>query len=112
MLFRSSVGEIVVNSGFYDYEEKYVNKASTVIPAFADDCLIDRIKTMSKDIFKGISCKGLARVDFIYDEDKQKLYFNEINTIPGFTEISMYAKLFTYDGTSYKDLITKLINNA
>ena len=72
----------------------------------------DKIKYWAIDIFNIIGCKGLARVDFIYDVDSDKLYFNEINTMPGFTDISMYSKVFINDGISYKSLISKLIDNA
>ena len=69
------------------------------------------IKETSLKIFKILGCKDFSRVDFLYDEKNNKLYFNEINTIPGFTTISMFPKLFEYDKIKYKDLITKLILN-
>ena len=72
----------------------------------------DKIKGYAEIAFKGINCRGLARIDFFYDEENNEIYLNEINTLPGFTSISMYPKLFINDGISYKDLITKLINNC
>ena len=66
----------------------------------------------TKKIFKGLNCNGYARIDFFYDEENNKIYINEINTIPGFTSISMYPKLIESIGINYTDLITTLINNA
>lgn len=111
-IIASTIGEIIIDNGFYDYDSKYVNKSNIVIPAFISDEIETMIKNTSTYIFKILGCKSLARVDFIYDEDNDVLYFNEINTMPGFTDISMYSKVFDYDGISYKDLITKLIENA
>lgn len=108
----SSVGEIVIDDGIYDFDSKYVKKSDTIVPAFIPRELEEKIKKWSIDIFNIIGCKGLARVDFIYDVDNDKLYFNEINTMPGFTDISMYSKVFINDGISYKSLISKLIDNA
>lgn len=111
-LIVSSVGEIVIDGNFYDYDSKYVKKSDVIIPAFISDDLEEKIKKYAVDIFNIIGCKGIARVDFIYDDDNDKLYFNEINTMPGFTDISMYSKVFINDGINYKNLISKLIDNA
>lgn len=111
-LITSSVGEIIASNEFYDYDAKYDKKSKVVIPADVNKELADKIKQLSCEIFEMLGCRGFARVDFLYDEDNGMLYFNEINTIPGFTKISMYAMLFEYDGISYKNLITKLIENA
>jgi len=108
-VITSSVGEIILNDGFYDYDSKYEKNTSVGIPANIDKKLSNKIKKMSKDIFNILDLKDLARVDFLYDIDNNKLYFNEVNTIPGFTSISMYPLLFKYDGISTEDLITKLI---
>ena len=108
----SNVGEIKYNNDFYDYEDKYVNKVDLVIPADIDTNLKEEIKKYSKDIFTKLNCNGMCRVDFLYDIDNNKLYLNEINTIPGFTDISMYPMLMKNMGYSYKELITKLLTNA
>lgn len=108
----SSVGEVIVEDGFYDYDSKYVSKSKVVIPAFINNNLENKIKDITSLIFNIMDCRSLARIDFIYDNDEDKLYFNEINTIPGFTDISMYTKAFIYDGFSYKEIISKIIDNV
>ena len=108
----SSVGEIINDDNIYDYESKYIKKADVVVPAFISSNINNQIKKWSIDIFNILGCSGLARIDFIYDTLEDILYFNEINTIPGFTDISMYSKVFNYDGISFKSLIDKLIDNA
>lgn len=111
--YISEVGEIVSANEFYDYNAKYENKESyTTIPAKLNYDIKNKIVKYAKKAFDGINGKGLARIDFLYDEDNNQLYLNEINTLPGFTEISMYPQLFIYSGIEYKDLITKLINNS
>lgn len=111
--YISEVGEIKSANEFYDYEAKYVNKESyTIIPAELEESVSEKIKEYAEIAFKGINCRGLARIDFFYDEENNEIYLNEINTLPGFTSISMYPKLFINEGISYKDLITKLINNS
>ncbi len=109
----SNIGEIKSANEFYDYDAKYINDSSyTIIP---DDIALDvvnKIKESAKKIFKGLNCNGYARIDFFYDEENNKIYINEINTIPGFTSISMYPKLIESIGINYTDLITTLINNA
>lgn len=111
--YISEIGEILPANEFYDYNAKYENKNScTTIPAKLTKEVKDKIIKYVKIAFDGINGKGFARIDFFYDEDNGQLYLNEINTLPGFTEISMYPKLFAYSGIEYKDLITKLINNS
>lgn len=111
--YISEIGEILPANEFYDYNAKYENKNScTTIPAKLTKEVKDKIIKYVKIAFDGINGKGFARIDFLYDEDNGQLYLNEINTLPGFTEISMYPKLFAYSGIEYKDLITKLINNS
>lgn len=111
--YISEVGEIMSANEFYDYDAKYKNKKSyTLIPAKIKKEIKDKIINYTKLAFDGINGSGLSRIDFLYDEDNNELYLNEINTLPGFTEISMYPKLFIYSGIEYKDLITKLINNC
>ena len=104
----SDVGEILNNGSWYSYESKYETKSETVISNIGIDITED-IKKYSKKVFEILDCKSLSRVDFLYDLDQNKLYFNEINTIPGFTEISMYPKLIKNIGITAKDLISTLL---
>lgn len=108
----SDVGEIIYNNEFYDYEDKYVNDVKLEIPANISEELRNKIREYSGEIFKSINGNGLCRVDFLYDEDNNILYLNEINTIPGFTNISMYPMLMNDIGYSYTDLISTLIDNT
>ena len=109
----SNPGEIKSANEFYDYDAKYVNETSyTTIPNDLKEDVVNKIKDYSKKIFKTLNCSGYARIDFFYDEENEKIYINEINTIPGFTSISMYPKLIESIGITYTDLITILINNA
>ena len=106
------LGEIKPNREFYDYEAKYLdpNGASLIIPAKLEHKMIDEIKEIAINIYKASNCYGLARVDFLINDEG--IYFNEINTLPGFTNISMYPKLFAESGISYQKLITMLIDGA
>ncbi len=109
----SNIGEIKSANEFYDYDAKYINnKSTTIIPDDIPLIVVDKIKEYTKKIFEGLNCNGYARVDFFYDEENNEIYINEINTIPGFTSISMYPKLIESIGINYTDLITILINNA
>lgn len=111
--FISEIGEIVAANDFYDYDAKYENKDSyTIIPAELNSNISEKIKTYAKEAIEGLDCKGLARIDFFYDEDNDDIYLNEINTLPGFTTISMYPQLFINQGITYQELITKLLNNC
>lgn len=107
-LYISDIGEIKNEDNWYDYNSKYINKTDTEISNI-NKKLKKEIKQISKDIFNILYCSDLSRIDFFYDLDDKKLYFNEINTIPGFTEISMYPKLIKYLGINYKKLITLLL---
>ncbi len=112
-LICSNPGEIKSSNLFYDYEAKYVNSESyTIIPDDLPIYIVDKIKEYACKIFKSLGCKGYSRIDFFYDETNENIYINEINTIPGFTKISMYPKLIESENISYTDLITILINNA
>lgn len=112
-LICSNPGEIIASNEFYDYDAKYVNQASiTKIPNDLPIEIINEIKEDSKKIFKRLQCRGYARIDFFYDTKNQKIYINEINTIPGFTAISMYPTLIENEHISYQELITILIKNA
>lgn len=106
----SSIGEIKSNNTFYDYESKYILDSNLIIPANLDKEIIKQIQEYSTKIFKILSLKDLSRIDFLYDYENNKIYFNEVNTIPGFTDISMYPQLFNHEGISTKDLITKLLS--
>lgn len=109
----STVGEIKTKHAFYDYEAKYIDNSSEImIPADIPHHLQIKIQEYAKKAFLSLGNKGFARVDFFYDIDTKKIYLNEINTIPGFTESSMFPKLFMYDGISYTNLITELIENS
>lgn len=111
-LVISNPGEIKYNNEFYDYDDKYKNKVDLIIPAIIDIEIINKIKFYSELAFKRLGCKGMCRIDYLYDELNNKLYLNEINTIPGFTDISMYPLLLKDYGYSYKDIITILCKNA
>ena len=104
----SNVGEIIKNK-WYDYNSKYVDKVKTKISNI-DIPIKKQIQNLTLSIFKTLECNNYSRVDFLYDIDNNKLYFNEINTIPGLTEISMYPKLINNIGISNKELITRLID--
>lgn len=108
-LIPSEVGEIRSSNTFYDYDSKYILDSKLIIPADISKELSDEIKNLSLKIFKVLSLRNLSRIDFLYDYNNKKLYFNEVNTMPGFTDISMYPLLFKHLGISTKDLITKLL---
>lgn len=109
----SVVGEIVSNHDFYSYEAKYIDEqgAALEVPAKLPDETSDRLRALSIQAFEVLDCEGMARVDFFLKKDGTVL-INEINTIPGFTKISMYPRLWDASGLSYKDLIDRLIGLA
>jgi D-alanine-D-alanine ligase len=109
----SIVGEIVPSREFYDYEAKYVDEGSALlIPAPIPAETAEAARRYAVLAFQAIDAAGLARVDFLLDRDNGQLYLNEINTLPGFTSISMYPKLWEASGLSYSDLIDRLISLA
>jgi len=109
----SVVGEIVPGAEFYSYNAKYVDEGSKpLIPAPINKKLAKAVQEMAVSAFQAVDCSGLARVDFLLDPKSQKLYLNEINTMPGFTSISMYPKLWAASGLEYPDLIDRLIQLA
>ncbi|MDF1757212.1 MAG: D-alanine--D-alanine ligase [Legionellaceae bacterium] len=112
----SVAGEIKVNhnDGFYSYTAKYLESDATdlIIPAKMDEDMLAKLQAMAQDIFVSLKCRGLARIDFFVNDDTSEIYFNEINTLPGFTTISMYPKLWKYSGISYSDLLDDLIELA
>jgi len=108
----SVCGEIVPGADFYDYNTKYVSDtARYFIPARISEETAQAIQKYAKTIYKALGCKGLSRVDFFVRENGSPV-FNEINTLPGFTPISMYPKLFMYDNMSYSNIIDSLISLA
>jgi D-alanine-D-alanine ligase len=110
----SVVGEIIPGKEFYDYEAKYLSEGSLpVIPAKLSKAETKQIREMAVAAFRACDLSGLARVDFLMEpEGKRRLYLNEVNTMPGFTQISMYPKLWEATGLGYKELITRLIELA
>jgi D-alanine--D-alanine ligase len=106
----AELGEVVVSDGWYDFDAKYVNSAATQIPANVSPEVAERVKEIALKAFKMLCCKGMARVDFFVDGDN--IVLNEVNTIPGFTSISMYAKMWDAAGVSFTELIDKLIELA
>src|SRR5580704_3221386 len=103
-------GEIVPVKEFYDYNAKYLDEGSElIIPAKLTRAETKKVQELAIRSFKAVDCSGLARVDFLMDPKSRKIYLNEINTMPGFTAISMYPKLWAASGVSYSDLIERLI---
>lgn len=109
----SIVGEIRPSRDFYDYVAKYVSDDSELlIPAPLELELAEQVRTIALQAYRAIDCAGLGRVDLLLDKDSGALYINEINTIPGFTNISMYPKLWEASGLPYSALLDKLIDLA
>ncbi|HLY31188.1 MAG TPA: D-alanine--D-alanine ligase A, partial [Ktedonobacterales bacterium] len=106
----SVVGEVVPNREFYDYRAKYLDNASRLyIPADLAAETAANVRSMAVDAFLALDLSGLARVDFFLDRDNGALYVNEVNTMPGFTQISMYPKLWEASGVPYPELLDRLI---
>ena len=106
-------GKIISSNEFYDYDAKYVDgKSEAVIPAKLPSSIAKKVRELAVQSFKAIDCSGMARVDFLLTRRTNKIYFNEINTIPGFTSISMYPKLWEVTGIPYKKLLDRLIELA
>jgi D-alanine-D-alanine ligase len=106
-------GEVVPSNEFYDYDAKYVDGASTlIIPAELSAGLTELTRETAIRGFLACNCEGMARVDFLLNRKTNELYLNEINTIPGFTQISMYPKLWEASGMSYSQLLDELIQLA
>jgi D-alanine-D-alanine ligase len=103
-------GEIVPSAEFYDYSAKYLDEGSQlIIPAKLTKSETKRMREIAVAAFRAVDCSGLARVDFLMDPKSRKIYLNEINTMPGFTSISMYPKLWAASGVTYSELIDRLI---
>ena len=112
-VISSCVGEILAADEFYSYDAKYNNQESkTLIPANISNEKSEEIKKLAVKAFKAIDGKGLSRVDFFVEDETEQVYINEINTMPGFTSISMYPKLFGKEGIQYSELLDKLIELA
>jgi len=112
----SIAGEIVPSAEFYDYNAKYLDEGSQLlIPARISKKQMKEVQQMAVRAFQAVDCSGLARVDFLMDPgagSSAKIYVNEINTMPGFTSISMYPKLWAASGVEYAELINQLIELA
>lgn len=106
----SPAGEVIVGGEFYDFHDKYVNGVSmTEVPAQLEQKISDEIRETCIKAYKLLDCAGLSRVDCFIDKDSGNIYLNEINTMPGFTSISMYPKMIEAGGMSYEDLVDELI---
>ena len=109
----SVVGEIIPGNEFYDYDDKYVTDSATLeIPAHLTDAQSDELRTLALRAYTTLRCEGMARVDFFFEENGRGFLCNEINTIPGFTPISMYPKLWESSGLPYSALIDELVDHA
>ena len=112
-LFVSLPGEILSAQAFYDYETKYHNTESkTQVPANLDEDTIANLQMIAKKVYKALDLAGLSRVDFFIEKNTNQIYFNEVNTLPGFTDISMYAQMWQASGIEMGMLIEELINLA
>ena len=112
-ILASTVGEIVSAEEFYSFDAKYnIPESKTIIPAMIEDAQIECIRQLAVKAFKAIDGNGLSRVDFFIEKKTNKIYINEINTMPGFTKISMYPKLFESVGIKYSELLDKIIENV
>ena len=106
-------GEVIPSREFYDYQAKYLDDASkTVVPAKITKTQAKEVRRLAIEAFKAIDCAGMARVDFLLAAETGVLYLNEVNTIPGFTTISMYSKMWDASGLPYAKLLDRLIELA
>ena len=109
----SVCGEIDSGADFYDYDAKYITDTSTAyIPARIDEDVEEQVREQAVKVYQAIGCQGLSRVDFFVTFEGNRIVFNEINTLPGFTSISMYPKLFAASGIGYSELIDELLKLA
>ncbi len=108
-----AIGEIAPAAEFYDYDAKYNNAQSVLtIPAKLDPALAEKVRSYARCAYLACECRGLSRVDFFVNKETDTIHLNEINTLPGFTSISMYAKMWEASGVSYGRLVDKLIKYA
>ncbi|MSV58842.1 MAG: D-alanine--D-alanine ligase, partial [Actinobacteria bacterium] len=109
----SVAGEIVPGHEFYDYEDKYLSDgAQLMIPAPLTPAQSDTVRQLAIEVFQALRGEGLARVDFFFEENGRGFLCNEVNTMPGFTPISMYPKLWMATGVNYSELIDRLVELA
>lgn len=107
------VGEVVPCNDFYDYEAKYIaDNSALYIPAKVEPEVFEQVREGACKIFKALGCSGLSRVDFFMRKSDKKVMFNEINTIPGFTSISMYSKMLVAAGIPYSEIVDRLLSLA
>ena len=105
--------EIVPSREFYDYEDKYLlDQAKTLLPANLTREEIADVRRVAVEAYQALGCEGMARVDFLLDRGSGQLYINEVNTIPGFTSISMFPRMLEHDGIAFRDLVDRLIQLA
>jgi D-alanine-D-alanine ligase len=105
--------EILPSREFYDYEDKYLlDAAKTQVPADLDPATTEKLRALAVECYRAVECEGMGRVDFLLESSTGKLYINEINTIPGFTSISMYPKMWEHSGIGFAELIDRLIDLA
>ena len=106
-------GEVIPAGEFYDYESKYLDdRSDLVIPAKLTETQTQKIQSMAVTAYRALDCSGLARVDFLCNNSDGQVYINEVNTLPGFTTISQYAKLWEASGLAYPALLDRLIELA
>lgn len=109
----SVCGEVDAGADFYDYETKYITNTSTLhIPARISEAVAEQVRDTAIRIYQALGCRGLSRVDFFVTHEDERVVFNEINTLPGFTSISMYPKLFEASGIPYGQLLDQLLQLA
>ena len=109
----SVVGEVIASNEFYDYNAKYIDgKSEVIIPANIPQTTAEEVRRQAVQAFLALDLSGLARVDFFIDKDTGQVYINEVNTMPGFTQISMYPKLWEASGLSYPQLLDRMIELA
>ena len=109
----SVIGEIIASNEFYDYKAKYIdNKSQNIIPAQLPQATAEEIRRQAVQAFLALDLSGLSRVDFFLEKETNQVYINEVNTLPGFTKISMYPKLWQASGLPYPELLTRLIELA
>ena len=109
----SVAGEVIPSREFYDYEAKYLDdRSQVIIPADLSPAVSDEIRRLSISAFRSIDCAGMARVDFLLSRTTGQIVVNEVNTIPGFTTISMYSKLWAATGVDYATLLDRLVSLA
>jgi D-alanine-D-alanine ligase len=109
----SVVGEVIPSHEFYDFEAKYLDESLKLeIPAQVPDAAMAQVRALSLRAFQALDCEGLARVDFFYEEATGRVLLNEVNTIPGFTPMSMFPMLWAASGLAYPDLVARLVDLA